>query len=177
MDKNLLRNIIKDKRINIIQNGLLEEISHKVSLQIVNSEVFKNSTNIALYHALADEININELLKCKDKNFFLPKCIGSDLFFAPYSNNLVKGSYSIFEPAGDVINPEILDVIYVPCLCCNISHYRLGYGKGFYDRFFVKNNIKAKKIIVSSSDFITSDFVQDSYDYKCDYIVCEKGMI
>ena len=53
----------------------------------------------------------------------------------------------------------------------NKKCYRLGYGKGFYDRFFAKNNIKAKKIIVISNELISDEFVEDKFDFQCDEII------
>ena len=103
----------------------------------------------------------------------MPKCIDNELFFAKYDGYLKQGCFSVAEPIGGIINPAILDVIYIPCLCANKRLYRLGYGKGFYDRFFQKYNLHAKKIIVCPKCFITDKFHEDKFDYKCDFIVSD----
>lgn len=50
-----------------------------------------------------------------------------------------KGSWKIPEPAGsEVVAPESLDAVIVPLLCFDRRGHRVGYGKGFYDRFLKK---------------------------------------
>ncbi len=49
---------------------------------------------------------------------------------------LVKNRYNIFEPSGDkVLNPQLVDAVFVPLLAFDTKGYRVGYGKGFYDRY------------------------------------------
>ena len=147
--------------------------SQRIISKILNSSDFINAQNIALYYPIKNEIDITNLLKVQDKNFYLPRCNSNELEFVKYvdDKHLFIGSFGIIEPLGDKINPEILDVIYIPALMANTDNYRLGYGKGFYDRFFAKYNLKAKKIIVLANELINNSFVQDKNDYKCDSII------
>ena len=46
------------------------------------------------------------------------------------------GRWHIREPVDDeIIGPERLDIVLVPLLCFDRSGHRVGYGKGYYDRF------------------------------------------
>ncbi len=152
------------------------EQSRIIVSRIINSKDFIQSRNIALYYPIKNEVDITKILAIKDKNFYLPRCRGLDLEFVPFSglSNLVNGQFNIKEPIGEKINPNILDLIYTPALIANSSKFRLGYGKGYYDRFFSNNKIKAKKIIVICSSFICDDFVEDSFDVAFDGILSEK---
>lgn len=50
--------------------------------------------------------------------------------------NLIKNRWGIPEPvSGKTANPEIFDLVIVPLVCFDKSGNRVGYGKGFYDRF------------------------------------------
>jgi 5-formyltetrahydrofolate cyclo-ligase len=50
--------------------------------------------------------------------------------------NMVENAWGISEPAGaERANPKDLDLVLVPLLCFDERGYRVGYGKGFYDRF------------------------------------------
>ena len=52
------------------------------------------------------------------------------------STRYVRNTYNIYEPAdGPVITPEALDLVIVPTLVCDQLGNRVGYGKGFYDRY------------------------------------------
>lgn len=51
----------------------------------------------------------------------------------------LENSWRIPEPAGsEIIAPEALDLVIVPLLCFDARGYRVGYGKGFYDRYLQK---------------------------------------
>jgi 5-formyltetrahydrofolate cyclo-ligase len=44
--------------------------------------------------------------------------------------------YQISEPTGgETVDPALIDCIFVPLLCFDTKGHRIGYGKGFYDRF------------------------------------------
>lgn len=52
---------------------------------------------------------------------------------------LVKNRYDILEPAGsDPIDPQLIDAVFVPLIAFDKKGYRVGYGKGYYDRFLSK---------------------------------------
>lgn len=47
-----------------------------------------------------------------------------------------KNKFNILEPIGNnVIPPELVDIVFVPLVACNFEGFRVGYGKGFYDRY------------------------------------------
>lgn len=168
LDKIQLRKLALEKRATFSS-----ELSVQITQKILNSLDFKDAKNVALYLPIRNEIDISGLLKVKGKNFYLPRCNENSLEFVKYEGvkSLILGKFNILEPAGEKINPEILDVIYIPALMANSLCYRLGYGKGYYDRFFNENNTKAKKIIIVSKELILDEFIQDKFDYKCDEII------
>ena len=145
--------------------------SAKIISKILNSADFKNAKNIAIYLPIKGEIDISSLVKIKNKNFYLPRCNNLELEFALYDGELKKNKWNILEPIGKKINPEILDIVYIPAVIANKNNYRLGYGKGFYDRFFKKHNLKAKKVLILANDFITDDFIEDDFDVQNDYLI------
>ena len=170
MTKDELRKKYKNIRKIMVQNGELQEISRIVTKNILNSNLYKTSLHIALYYPLKSEIDITGIVSSA-KNFYLPRCKGDDLEFVKYNNNLTKGAFSLLEPQGNAINPNILDVIYIPAICCDKKCNRIGWGRGYYDRFFNSYKIKAKKVIVTSKHFIIENVVSDNFDYTCDSII------
>jgi len=175
-DKFELRKYATTKRNKMFENGQIKVISDLIVSKILNSSEFKNAKNIALYYPIKSEADITKIMKIRNKNFYLPRCKNMEIEFVKYDSNLnlIKGCYGIYEPTGKAIKPEILDLIYIPALMANSKGYRLGWGKGYYDRFFTKNKISAKKIIVIGNEFISDNFVEDENDYKCDMVLCEK---
>ncbi len=172
--KEQLRKISIKKRLNMLNSGLIDGISSLIVKKIINSADFIKAKNIALYYPIKGEVSLLELLKIENKNYYFPKCSDNDLEFIKYCNDFKKDKYDIPTPTGNPINPKILDIIYTPSLAANSKNYRLGYGKGFYDRFFSKRNLKAKKIIVLSHEFKDIEFREDEFDVKYDEIISDK---
>ncbi|WP_443937274.1 5-formyltetrahydrofolate cyclo-ligase [Pedobacter sp. MW01-1-1] len=63
---------------------------------------------------------------------------------------LQKNAYNILEPLTNVMYSGPIDMVLIPLLAFDKRGYRVGYGKGFYDRFL--KNIKTQKIGVSLFD-------------------------
>ncbi len=170
--KNELRKFALEKRKTLVSETLNCDIVSK----ILNLKEFIEARNVALYFPIKNEIDITSIVKVKNKNFYFPRCCDLKLEFCKYSSfkSFVCAKYGIYEPVGEKIDPKILDVIFIPALMANKSYFRLGYGKGYYDRFFKENNVRAKKILVLPFDLISEDFVEDDFDVASDMILCEK---
>ncbi|MCI0921032.1 5-formyltetrahydrofolate cyclo-ligase [Sphingobacterium rhinopitheci] len=60
---------------------------------------------------------------------------------------LVENKWGIEEPYdGEIVNEEMIDVVLIPLLIADLNGNRIGYGKGFYDRFLSKCRTDVKKI-------------------------------
>jgi 5-formyltetrahydrofolate cyclo-ligase len=61
-----------------------------------------------------------------------------------------QAKYNIIEPMNPVwVNNEMIDMVITPLLAFDDKGYRVGFGKGFYDRFFVSLNKEVKRIGIS----------------------------
>ena len=66
---------------------------------------------------------------------------------------LAMNSWGITEPElGEAVSPFEVDMILVPLLVCDKNGHRVGYGKGFYDRFLADCRWDAQKIGLSFFD-------------------------
>lgn len=59
-------------------------------------------------------------------------------------NGLVKNLYNILEPQQGELHTGDVDMVLIPMLAFDLEGYRVGYGKGFYDRFL--QNLETRKI-------------------------------
>ena len=172
--KQKLRNYALEYRKSLQSRGVTEINSNLIVNKILTSKDFVDAHHVALYMPLKGEVDLTNIFKIKSKSFYIPRCTGNTLEFAKYEpNNLKLSNFNVLEPMGDKIDPQILDLIYIPCLMANKKCYRLGYGRGYYDRFFANNKLNAKKIIVVHNDLISDEFIQDDFDYRCDSILSE----
>jgi 5-formyltetrahydrofolate cyclo-ligase len=69
----------------------------------------------------------------------VPKLVGENdmLHIAVHERSeWIKNDFGILEPAeGESLSPEKFDLVFVPMLGCDMQGNRIGYGKGYYDRF------------------------------------------
>ena len=139
---------------------------------------FKHAQNVMLFYPIKYEVNLLELLKL-DKNYSFP-CIRNDEI-VPYINNnhFCTGKYKIQEPLDSQLqNIEELDLVIVPAICVDNNGNRIGYGKGYYDRFLKKLDRKrTKSLVVLPDDFVVEEIDADLFDEYVDFILTEKRII
>jgi 5-formyltetrahydrofolate cyclo-ligase len=85
---------------------------------------------------------------------------------------LVKNAWHIDEPAhDDLVETKLIDMVLVPGVCFDRLGHRVGYGKGFYDRFLAKCRYDC--IRVGISYFQPVDEISDIHegDMRLDAIV------
>ena len=120
-------------------------------LSLIKSNFKKKNLNLALYYPTSFEINVLKILENKsmiDKNILLPVIEKNNVmnFFSWKKNNvLLVNKFGILEPVKSKI--KIPDIILVPILAFDRNKCRLGYGKGFYDRYLNKYLKKFSNIL------------------------------
>ena len=117
-----------------------------ISSLITAQEFYQTATKIAFYLAVDGEIDPKPLLSqalAEGKTCFLPIAGQHDeqlLSFAPYDSatELMENRWGIAEPHAPAIavSPIGFDLVLVPLVAFDRECYRLGMGKGFYDRTF-----------------------------------------
>lgn len=145
---------------------------------IKNSDIFCNAKNIMLFYPLKNELNLLDLL-IENKVFSFPCLINDEI--VPYKNNgqFKVGKFNITEPQNSTeVLIKDLDLIVVPALCVDEKGNRIGYGKGYYDRFIkTLNREKTKCIVAIWDDFVLAEICPESFDERIDYIFTEKRII
>ncbi|MEO8042672.1 MAG: 5-formyltetrahydrofolate cyclo-ligase [Acidobacteriota bacterium] len=95
----------------------------------------------------------------------------TSLKFTP-ETELVKNEWEIDEPLHDeFVEPHLIDMVLVPGLCFETSGHRVGYGKGYYDRFL--KTCRADCLKIGLSYWEPLDAIDDVHDgdVKVDFVV------
>lgn len=130
------------------------------------------------FGAEADTHAIIDKLLSLGKRVYLPKVEGENMLAVRYfgnENELTKNRFGIAEPTGQAVEEEI-QVCIAPLLAVNYQGYRLGYGGGYYDRFFA-NHKSILKIGLGYFLQYSEDFFPDIWDEPLDKFICERGII
>ena len=143
----------------------------------------KKVSNISLYYPCYYEVDVLKILNLgffKKINFLLPKIKKNnslDFFKWKKNDTLCLSKFGIPEPINSIkITP---DVILLPLLAFDKKKNRIGYGKGFYDKFLLKFLNKNKRIMTVGVAFSFQKHHKlpiNKRDYRLDYIITEKGI-
>ena len=164
--------------------SLRKEINSKLDKEniirekILNHEKVRKSSNILIYVSKKDEVDTIEIIKSlwnSNKNVYVPKVEGEIINF--YQINSLKdlklGKFQVLEPITNIKYKNNLNgCIIVPGLLFDKDNNRLGYGKGYYDKFLSKNNIY--KIGICFSTFIVDKINTNKFDIKMDEVITER---
>ena len=144
----------------------------------------KKNFKLALYYPSNYEINVLKLLEnkyFKNIKILIPIIEKSNLMnFFPWKKNevLLVNKFGLLEPVRS--KAQTPDVMLVPILSFDKKKYRLGYGKGFYDRYLNKYIGNFKNILTVGVAFSFQRHHKlpiTKKDVKLDYILTEKGLI
>ena len=134
------------------------------SIEIVNRCLELNLWNKSIYHLFMASEQNNEIdtsilmsvLQGKDKQIVIPKILDHyELEHYLLANHppLKRTRWGIPEPqSGIKINSNQIDVVFVPLLIFDLQGHRIGYGKGYYDRFLAKCRKETIKVGLSYFD-------------------------
>ena len=172
MNKQILRNKYKDIRKNIKDKEKQNDI---IFNKIINLEEYKQSNLILIYISLKNEVDTIELIKYglkEGKQLAVPKCEGNDMVFY-YINSLEdlqEGNFGILEPKTNKIVKNFNNSIcIIPGLAFDKQNNRIGYGRGFYDRFL--KDYKGIKIGLTYKECICDKIDVDENDVKMDKVI------
>ena len=117
-------------------------IDQALTERLLQHPFYQEAKVIATYLSFPHEFQTQELIEqaLKDgKKVLIPKTYpkGRMDFVVYHSQQLVKTSFGLLEPQGDleVVDASQIDLIHVPGLAFTREGYRIGYGGGYYDRY------------------------------------------
>lgn len=179
MNKKQLRLTYKKRR-----RELSELDKDKFNLEIANQLIKlpiwdKNYFHVFLPIETQIEVDttlISPILLRKDKQVVISKSnfeTGAMTHYLLKDNTkLVLNEYKIPEPEdGIIIETSKLDVVFVPLLAFDKKGNRLGYGKGFYDRFLKQCRPDCIKIGLSFFEVNDKQIDVNEFDIALDYCV------
>jgi 5-formyltetrahydrofolate cyclo-ligase len=141
------------------------------------SKPYKEGLRAGAYQAINSEVCLQPLTeKARETRFAYPKVKGLNIEFFE-SDVFQKGSFSILEPSenGSPVD-ELLQVLLVPGVAFDRGGGRLGYGKGFYDRWLQSKSV-LKIGVAFSCQLSEQRLSNEQHDVAMDLIVTEKFIL
>lgn len=177
---------IRRKKLKIRREMSVEqvvELSDLIFENLIKEDLYINSKNILIYADYNHEVMTDKLILLSllnNKCVYLPKVNGDEMdFFRIYSlDELESGSFGIREP----LNIEHLrfemdnnddSIIIMPLAACDRKGNRIGYGKGYYDKYLSHNMISTR--VGLAYDFqVVNHIDSDPMDVNLSHIATEK---
>lgn len=162
-----------------------------LSLQIANNTLKLDIWNHATYHTFLTIAHKNEIdtayllniLQGKDKNIVVSRSNFEDFSMSHYlltdQTRLSLNNYGIPEPHEDgiKIDDKNIDVVFVPLIVADQYGNRVGYGKGFYDRFLKKCRPDVIKVGLSFFEPLHDKIRTNQEDITLDYLISAQSVI
>ena len=153
-------------------------------IKIIKQKFKNKKIDVSIYYPSFFEVNVlkfQDISFFKNLNFSLPiiEKNNSMNFYKWQKNDILTiNKFGVPEPIKS--KKKIPSIILVPLIAYDKSKNRIGYGKGYYDRYLNKYlRLNKKKILTVGVAFSFQKHHKlpiNKKDFKLDYILTEKGM-
>lgn len=135
-----------------------------------------NARKIMLYLPLGTEVDLYPLIKQlrrEKRALYVPFMEGKSFSLVKYRYPLETKRFGIKEPKNSKqYRTKKLDIAIVPIVGMDVTHRRVGFGKGMYDRFFEKEIKNINKIVFVARELCYSkEKITDHYDIEADVVI------
>ncbi|HUW22702.1 MAG TPA: 5-formyltetrahydrofolate cyclo-ligase [bacterium] len=182
------------KKRNNLSRDEIKSKSEKIEKELFSLPEFQRAKTVMFYVSFRSEVETEKMtrnaLKLK-KKIVIPVVHGEKIVVSEIKNlkkELTKGSFGIKEPKKEFrrrVNQKEIDLVVVPGVVFDKSGGRLGYGRGYYDRFLRSKSIRSRMsryrqcaLIGLAFDLqIARKIPLVKRDMKVDKIVTESGIV
>ena len=170
------------KTRNSLSKEMLDKMSEMIQARVLNMNEFINAKTVAAYHPVGSEVSTLKILSSVlqlNKRLTLPRVEGeTKMIFAEVKDlqkDLKVGQYKIMEPKNHCSKINKLDLVLVPGIAWDKYGHRLGYGKGYYDRYLT--NLQTKSVGLAYDFQVLENIPHGKNDFRVNLIVTEKHVI
>ena len=184
MKEDIRRSLLKRRRS--LPEKELKRVSHEINAQLANEIQNRDLKRILVYQSIDKEPSIKETIELawqKNIEVYIPKVMSKEKIIInrlKKNSSYSKNKFGIKESNDlDTVELNEIDLAVLPLVGIDINGFRLGYGGGYYDRFFNQESELSRKpfIICVGYAFQVLEFsFAEDHDLKCDLVITEKGV-
>lgn len=160
-------------------------LDRKIKNKLLNLFAVREATTVLCYVSTEIEVDTRDFISTlleQGKRVAVPRCEGDDgemnFYYINSLSELSSGSFGVDEPnpSQSVMFADAVDsVCIVPAFMFDKSGYRLGYGKGYYDRYL--SRYKGFPIGVCYSENLQDELFHGKYDRAVSLVVTDKEIL
>ncbi len=182
MDKNTLRGVLLQKRAEFSREQR-RDMDREIATGLIGSQIFKNASMLLIYAPLENEINLLRVAHEARKRgipIAFPRCDKENstmqFYILPEGQKLSPGAYGIPEPPEDasLCVPDERALCIVPALSYDLAGNRIGYGKGYYDRYL--STFPGVTVGTAYAAMLLKSVPTEAHDLPVDWLFTERGI-
>ena len=183
--EDIRRSLLKRRRS--LSKKELRRVSCEINTHLINEIQNRDLKKILLYQSIDNEPSIKETTELawkKGIEVYIPKVVSKEGMIINKlrkNSSYSKNKFGIKESNDlETIELDEIDLAVLPLIGIDINGFRLGYGGGYYDRFFnQRNELRRKPFIIGvgyAFQVLEVSFAEH-HDLKCDLVITEKGVL
>ena len=159
-----------------------EQKDEAIAAQVRRLWQYQRNSILLIYVSTSIEVDTFRIIRqaLEDgKRVAVPRCVPDtrlmEFYYIESLDDLKPGAFGVLEPAPDetkLLTDLTQGLCLVPALCYDLEGFRLGYGKGYYDRFLC--NYECSTIGLCYSVCTRFNLIHGKYDRRADIVVTEK---
>ncbi len=179
-NKKLTRTAIKEKRY-ALRESEVQSLSQECVSKVLQFPELLEAKTVCVYMPTGNEIDTSAIIQyCLEnqKRVAAPRIEGDTMDFYYFQSivDLKQGAYDIWEPTGTERVTDEESVVIMPGVAFDLDCNRIGYGKGYYDKYLSKHP-NMKKIALAYEFQIVGKIKREIHDIRPEMIVTERRVI
>lgn len=176
MDKKELRKKYTKVRADVEDKESKDRLIRENLRQL---DIYKKAKSVFVFISYKSEVDTRGIIEdilADGKKLLVPLVKGSEMIAVEVKgiDDLEPNKMGILEPkSGDEVTD--VDLTITPGLAFDKDGYRLGYGGGYYDKFFAK--VDTIRMGIGYFDQYVESLVHEDYDKALEYLLTEEGLI
>ena len=183
--EDIRRSLLKRRRS--LPEKELKRVSCEINTYLINEIQNRDLKKILVYQSIDNEPSVEkttELAWQKNIKVYIPKVVSKEKIIINRlrkDSSYSKNKFGINE-SNDLETVELdeIDLAVLPLVGIDINGFRLGYGGGYYDRFFYQDRELSRKPFIIGVGYafqILEVSFAENHDLKCDSVITEKGVL
>ena len=184
-EKKRVRNLVLARRGALTERERQGKSLH-IEKQVLTLPEYEKAQTVMLFLNFRDEVETTALAEetlTRGKQLVLPRCAPQGILIPALIRDLDQdikpGTWGIREPRLQGLreaDPWAIDLVIVPGAAFDGQGNRLGYGGGYYDRFFGRLRPEVLRVAIAFATQVLPEVPVDPHDQKMSILVTEEGV-
>lgn len=185
IEKEKIRSAMLKMRNSVSQSEVLEK-SNLIQLNVLRSNHFAISESLGVYLPIDNEVRTQEIIQRgldSAKKVALPSIESNRLRFYQLDDSLLLesslaiGKFGIREPHKRGAEITKLDLLIVPGIAFDFGGARIGYGRGYFDRYITNANVSFSLGLGYQFQLVSRPLPQSNLDQRINGLSTENGIL